>query len=335
MFFDDNRILIVHTGSVSSGTWPIVFLRSGESAFEQAYEFTPEAYFNAMKALNKPPADYETFHLYIEVTRFTKPDILQLSFRGGLKPVALDFSLTTREYLDTDRAVSPSRIRPRMAGQPLAGYGTGFFVHNDGWILTCYHVVSDADLIKVLLSTGETLPAVGVERDTEHDLALLRISGYAPAIVPFSVDESIALGDEIYTLGFPVPNLQGFNAKLASGIISSLTGLMDVPYVVQISAPIQPGNSGGAVISDRGCLIGVASSTVKPKDFLARSGTLPQNINYAIRTDPALRLLERRKVDPGITNFESKKLAIQNLTKATVLILVYRFPDKLREEVSS
>lgn len=98
---------------------------------------------------------------------------------------------------------------------------------------------------------------------------------------------------------------------------------MDNPDVVQISASIQPGNSGGAVISEGG-LIGVASSTVNPEDFLARTGSFPQNINYAIRTDPALRLLERRKVDPGTTNFESKKLAIQNLTKATVLILVYR-----------
>jgi len=210
-----------------------------------------------------------------------------------------------------------------MAFMNLAGYGTGFFVQKDGWILTCLHVVREADHMNVLISTGETLSAAIVEQDPEHDLALLWIRGHGPAVVPISFNENIALGDEIYTLGFPVPSLQGFNPKLTSGIVSAVTGLMDNPDVVQISASIQPGNSGGAVISEGG-LIGVASSTVNPEDFLARTGSFPQNINYAIRTDPALRLLERRKVDPGTTNFESKKLAIQNLTKATVLILVYR-----------
>jgi len=55
----------------------------------------------------------------------------------------------------------------------LAGYGTGFFVQKDGWILTCLHVVREADHINVLISTGETLSAAIVEQDPEHDLALL------------------------------------------------------------------------------------------------------------------------------------------------------------------
>lgn len=86
----------------------------------------------------------------------------------------------------------------------LAGYGTGFFVQKDGWILTCLHVVREADHINVLISTGETLSAAIVEQDPEHDLALLWIRGHAPAVVPISFNENIALGDEIYTLGFPV-----------------------------------------------------------------------------------------------------------------------------------
>jgi serine protease Do len=165
-------------------------------------------------------------------------------------------------------------------------------VHKDGWILTCNHVVSQADQIKVLVSTGETLPAVRVEQDPEHDLALLRIQVHTPAVVPISFDESVALGDEIYTLGLPVPNLQGFNPKITSRIISSLTGLMDNPDLVQISVPIQPGNSGGAVISGQGYLLGIVSSTVKPKAFVATTDTLPQNVNYAIKTGPVQRLLE-------------------------------------------
>jgi S1-C subfamily serine protease len=327
IFFDDNRILVVHTGSLSSGTWPIVFLRTGESVFERAYEFGRED-LDAMKALKKVPADFKVVHLYIEVTGFTEPDILELSFRGdsgwsSFKPVAVNFSLSARKYLDTDRAVSGSRVVPRMAGQGLTGYGTGFFVHNDGWILTCNHVVSNAELIKVLVSTGETFPAVCIEQDPEHDLALLRISGHAPAVVPIPALQTITLGDEIYTLGFPVPQLQGFNPKLTSGIVSSLTGLMDNPYVAQITIPIQPGNSGGAVISEQGCLIGIASSSVKSKTFVELTGSFPQNINYAIKAEPVQLLLDRQKIVPESSRLESRQVAIQNLTKSTVLILTY------------
>jgi S1-C subfamily serine protease len=336
VFFDDNRVLVLHTGSLSSGTWPVVFLRNGVSVFARTYEFDQKADFDALKAMKKLPVDYRMIHLYLEVTGFLEPDILKLTFRGdsgwsAFKPVALDFSLTTKKYLDTDRAVSSPLLVPRMAGQALAGYGTGFFVNIDGWILTCNHVVSNADLIKVLVSTGETLPAVRVAQDPEHDLALLRISARAPAVVPIPVQVSATLGDQIYTLGFPTPSLQGFNPKLTSGIINSLTGIMDNPHVIQISAPIQPGNSGGAVISIQGSLIGVASSSVKPEAFLGIAGTLPQNINYAVRTEPVQLLLDRQRIAPENSYFEDSRSAIQNLTESTVLILIYSLPDTLRQ----
>jgi S1-C subfamily serine protease len=336
-FFKDNRFLVVHTGTLSSGTWPIIFQRKDGSVFERAFEFTGTEACDALKTLKKLPSDYRLIHLYIEATGFREPDILELSFRGDdgrmnpFKPATLDFSLTARKYLETDRSLPGSRVVPRMAGQGLTGYGTGFFVHIDGWIVTCDHVISGADLIKVLISTGETLPAVTVEQDPEHDLALLHVSGAAPGVVPISANESITLGEEIYTLGFPVPNLQGFNPKLTSGIVSSLTGLMDDPYVVQISAPIQPGNSGGPVISCKGPLIGVASSSVKPKTFLEMTGSFPQNINYAIRTELVHLLLERQKIAPVTPQLESQISAIQNLTKSTVLILTYALPDTLRQ----
>jgi len=114
-FFDDNSLLVIHTGSLSSGTWPIIFLRTGQDTFKQAYAFDHEEDFHAIKTLNKLPTDYEIAHLYIEVTGFRKPDILELSFRGdrgwsAFKPIALDFSLATKRYLDTDRVAVRSGI---------------------------------------------------------------------------------------------------------------------------------------------------------------------------------------------------------------------------------
>jgi S1-C subfamily serine protease len=160
--------------------------------------------------------------------------------------------------------------------------------------------------------------------DEDHDLALLRIARQGPGVVPLASEAEIALGDNLYTLGFPVPNLQGFNPKLTHGIVSARTGLMDEPGFLQISAPIQPGNSGGAIVSTRGCLIGIASSTIGTRLFLQASGNLPQNVNYAIGLRPIHEFLQRAKVELATAGFEDKNMAIENLSKATVLILTYK-----------
>src|SRR5258707_14578873 len=99
--------------------------------------------------------------------------------------------------------------------------------------------------------------------------------------VPMVYDGDPDLGDRIYTLGFPVPYIEGFNPKLTAGIINSLTGMEDDQDTLQINAQTSPGNSGGAVISERGILVGVVSSTVTPEFFREHTGAFPQNVNYA------------------------------------------------------
>ena len=204
----------------------------------------------------------------------------------------------------------------------IVGNGTGFFIGNDGWILTCNHVVSGADRVEIMISTGKTSQGAIVDQDPEHDLALLRVQDEAPAVVPIALDQP-AVGDEIYTLGFPVPELEGFNPKLTSGIINSLTGARDDPDDLQISAPVQPGNSGGAVISEQGSLVGIASARLKEGVFLEQTDVLPQNVNYAKKASLALALIKSHGISPEVTLFQTKKEAFHNLSKATVFILVY------------
>ena len=99
------------------------------------------------------------------------------------------------------------------------------------------------------------------------------------------IDAPAKLGDPIIVLGFPNPKLQGKSVKLTTGSISSLRGLRDAPNKYQIDAAIQPGNSGGPIIDDNGHVVGVASSSVNPAVAVETSGSLPQNVNYAVKID--------------------------------------------------
>ena len=90
--------------------------------------------------------------------------------------------------------------------------------------------------------------------------------------------------EAVATVGFPNTGLQGFAPKLAKGEIASLGGAQDDARHSQSSAPIQPGNSGGALVDERGNVIGVVMSKLSQQAALATSGTLAENVNHAVKS---------------------------------------------------
>ena len=111
--------------------------------------------------------------------------------------------------------------------------------------------------------------------DAANDLALLKADGkFSP--LPISSSRSAQLGGTVATVGFPDIGLQGFAPKLAKGEIASLSGAGDDPRYFQISAPVQPGNSGGALVDERGNVIGIVSAKLDAGAALAASGALPE-----------------------------------------------------------
>src|SRR5437762_14318637 len=86
--------------------------------------------------------------------------------------------------------------------------------------------------------------------------------------------------------------LQEFALKLAKGEIASLSGAGDDPRYFQMSVPVQPGNSGGALVDDRGNVIGIVSAKLDASAALAASGALPENVNYAVKSSLLLSFLE-------------------------------------------
>jgi hypothetical protein len=128
--------------------------------------------------------------------------------------------------------------------------GTGFFITDDGYLISNYHVIKSAAKIRLLTSTG-TISAKVVQVDEANDIALLKAVGkFSP--LPVVASRGVRLGATVAMVGFPDTGLQGFSPKLAKGEIGSLAGIQDDPRYFQISAPVQPGNSGGALVDEHG-----------------------------------------------------------------------------------
>jgi len=194
-------------------------------------------------------------------------------------------------------ATQPVPERPQATG-------TALFITDDGYLLTCAHVVSlpepktaDAFLdarpvtrIEVTVA-GKTYSAKLVKTDKANDVAVLKISGTFEAL-SLAASRAVKLGDTICTIGFPNTELQGVEPKFTTGEINSLAGIQDDPRQFQISVPVQPGNSGGPLLDSSGNVIGLISARLKDITTLKLTGSLPQNVNYALKSSFISAFLE-------------------------------------------
>ena len=160
--------------------------------------------------------------------------------------------------------------------------GTAFMVSDDGYLLTAYHVVKSASALRVFLN-GKSYPAHVVKADIPDDTAVIKIEGRFSAL-PLAPSRNVRLGDPVFTVGFPNPELQGVEVKLTRGEVSALNGFQDEPRHFQISVPVQPGNSGGALIDSFGNVIGIVTGRLADVATFQSTGSLPQNVNYAIKS---------------------------------------------------
>lgn len=167
--------------------------------------------------------------------------------------------------------------------------GTGFFISTNGLMLTNAHVVKNAKLIKAIVNKTEH-NAVLVAKDDLLDVALLKINLKSKNI-QLDTKKNQPLGSEVTVLGYPNISLQGINLKANFGFVNANSGIKDDERYIQISAPIQPGNSGSPLIDKHGNAIGIVTSTLNQSISLKSSGILPQNVNYAIKMHEVLASL--------------------------------------------
>jgi TPR repeat protein len=209
---------------------------------------------------------------------------------------------------------------------PETGTATGFFVTEDGYLITNHHVVRDAGEIFLITATA-TIPAEVVKVDEANDLALLKATGNFSAL-PVIDSRRVRLGSPVVTVGFPGAPLMGFSPKYSRGDIAGLSGVFDEPVRFQISVPIQPGNSGGALLDGFGNVVGVVSQKIDLEKAYESNGALPENVNYAVKSRYLLRLLASvPEVSARLKSPRAKKMTVEEIAgaaeKASVLILVY------------
>lgn len=133
------------------------------------------------------------------------------------------------------------------------------------------------------------------------------------------------MGQYVFTIGYPNPNLQGLNAKFTEGTINSLTGFQDDLRLYQVSVPVQPGNSGGALLDENGNVLGVIVAMLDAKTTFRISGSLPQNVNYAVKSIYAQAMIDTLPEisDKLATPSNSKSNAVDRVKKSTVIVLTY------------
>lgn len=220
---------------------------------------------------------------------------------------------------DDQTAKQPS---PRQAThsepphEPVAGSGTGFVVSPDGTILTNAHVVEGCGRV---LADGRP---VKVEfADENFDLAALTGGGSGRPWLSFS-ESPARLNSDVTIAGFPLHGILG-GLSVTRGAISGLKGVGGDNLSLQISAPVQPGNSGGPVVDRYGRVVGVVVARLDAVAVADLVGSLPENVNFAVRGEIAKLFLSANGVRiataPAAKQLDGVDLA-DKLAAATVLI---------------
>jgi S1-C subfamily serine protease len=138
------------------------------------------------------------------------------------------------------------------------------------------------------------LSVIGV--DAANDLALLKSAKAISTYVTFRGGQGVRTGEDIVVAGFPLHGLLTSDINVTTGTISALAGPGDDRRIFQITAPVQPGNSGGPVLDTSGHVVGVVVARLDALKMARRTGRLPQNVNFAISEGAARAFLDTNDV---------------------------------------
>ncbi|MDP1677099.1 MAG: trypsin-like peptidase domain-containing protein, partial [Bacteroidota bacterium] len=197
--------------------------------------------------------------------------------------------------------------------------GSGFIIAETGLLVTNWHVVNGNNSIEVYLPQIEkSYFAEIVLKDANNDVAILRLKDFEYSKIfekspPFTIIQSnqSKLGQDVFTLGFPLGDILGKSAKLSTGTLNSLYGLKDDPRLFQISTPIQPGNSGGALFNKNGEIVGIVVASLNAKYFYENADIIPQNVNFAVKSDYLLNLISMLPEEPSIKKRQNRLLGLK------------------------
>ena len=246
--------------------------------------YSAEFYNNAIDDFTKALSykSTEDAYLYRGLAKLAKNDISGIEDlkKGGSQGQAL-----VREF-EIDNITNSNN---NNASSKYMASGTGFFIDPRGYIITNHHVIDGASGIDVFVTkSGKTFTykAMGIVVDKSNDLAIIKITDNTFAKlppVPYTIGSGTKdVGTSVFAMGYPQLSYLGEEIKVTDGIISSKTGYQGDITTYQISAPIQPGNSGGPLFDKNGLLVGITNAGVSELD----------NVGYAIKVSYMNNLIE-------------------------------------------
>ena len=191
-----------------------------------------------------------------------KPTEIQLKTVDGKNPMT-DAELYAANVNSVVSINITATSDPNFFGQTTqtAGAGSGFILTPDGYIVTNYHVVGDADTVKVTLYNGDSYDAQYIGGDEDYDIAVIKIEATDLPNVTLGNSDSLNVGDHVLAIGNPLGEL---TFSMSEGIASSVNRAIDVdgtPFnMIQVTAAINPGNSGGPLFNEYGEVVGIVSA---------------------------------------------------------------------------
>jgi len=194
-------------------------------------------------------------------------------------------------------SVSPSIVTVLVDGAGGSSLGSGVILRADGLVLTNHHVVASDGTVSVRLADGRTVPASVVATDATHDLALVQasgVSGLTPAT--FGSDDGVAVGDTVLAFGAPL----GLEGTVTAGIVSAVdrsvdTGTESLSGLLQTDAPINSGNSGGALVDTSGRVVGINVAIATAGD----GSTGSVGVGFAIPSDTVTQVVRQLEARAG------------------------------------
>ena len=220
--------------------------------------------------------------------------------------LAREWKLGVRNLGEKEGAQFISRLSPESLKRKSTG--SAFYISSKGRLLTNYHVIKGCQ--EVRLPSKEKLKLVAV--DKFNDLALLSSKSHISNYARFRSGRGIPLGAEVVVAGYPLRGLLASGLTITSGTVSALAGLNDNRSRLQISAPIQKGNSGGPLLDESGNVVGIIVEKLNAMKLAKITGDIPQNVNFAVKATVARLFLEEEGVEYK-TNRSSSKMKSEKI----------------------
>jgi S1-C subfamily serine protease/uncharacterized protein YecT (DUF1311 family) len=224
------------------------------------------------------------------------------------------------------RVATAEKPRSTAGALTLEATGTAFAINMSGQFLTNYHVIKGCKAIRLRIAAGPqdgTIAAI----DERNDLAVIRAAATGIEPIRFREGKGIRPADAVVALGFPYAGLLATSPQVTTGTVSALAGMNDDSRYLQLTAPVQPGSSGGPLVDLSGNVVGIVSARINDLVVAEATGTLPQNINFAIKSTTIREFLDAHRIDylgsPSDTKLDAADVG-ERAMKSTVMVECYK-----------